>query len=83
MGMVAVEARKKFKNYIDLLDGFASGPMNNAEFAARVRRRSNGEAEDFDEDVHPPFSKCLGLTTSRQSASHTSCSRRSTAYAGR
>jgi hypothetical protein len=55
MGAVAVAAREKFKNYIDLLDGFASGNMGYVEFAARVRRRSNGEAEDFDEDVHPPF----------------------------
>jgi hypothetical protein len=52
---VAAEAREKYQNYLDLLDAFASGSMRYAEFAARVRRRTNGEAEDFDEDVHPPF----------------------------
>jgi hypothetical protein len=52
---IAAEAREKYDNFKDLLDGFATGTMSYAEFAGRVRRRSNGEAEDFDEDIHPPF----------------------------
>lgn len=46
---VAPTAREKFDVYKDLLADFASGDMPYAEFAARVRRRSNGEPEDFDD----------------------------------
>ncbi len=48
MPAVAPTAREKFDAYKDLLAGFASGDMTYAEFAARVRRRNNGEPEDFD-----------------------------------
>jgi hypothetical protein len=55
MPAIAVDARAKFADYSDLLDAFATGVMPYEEFAGRVRRRSRGEAEDFDEDEHPPF----------------------------
>lgn len=55
MPALSVDAREKFDEYKDLLHGFASGAMAYDEFAGRVRRRSRGEAEDFDEDLHPPF----------------------------
>jgi hypothetical protein len=52
---IADEAREKFVHYQDLLQQFASKNIPYEEFAARVRRRSRGEPEDFDVDVHPPF----------------------------
>ncbi len=51
---IAADARSKFDAYKDLLLDFASGDMPYAEFAARVRRRSNGEPEDWDVE-NPPF----------------------------
>jgi hypothetical protein len=57
MPAVAVEARDKFDGYKDLLCAFAEGEMPYEEFAARVRRRSCGEAEDFDQDQYPPFER--------------------------
>lgn len=45
---IAPEARAKFDAYKDLLAAFASGEMLYAEFAARVRRRSQGQKEDND-----------------------------------
>ena len=53
--IIADEARRKFDEYSDLLDNFVNGHMGYAEFAGRSGRRSRGEAEDFDEDLHPPF----------------------------
>jgi hypothetical protein len=41
-------ARERFDEYKDLLDEFANGPMDYPEFAARVRRRSEGRNEDHD-----------------------------------
>ena len=55
LSTIAVDARYKFEDYKDLLAGFATDEMSYAEFAGRVRRRSNGEPEDFDVDTHPPF----------------------------
>lgn len=52
---LAVDARTKFADHIDLLDGLASGSMSYEEFAGRLGRRFRGEAEDFDEDMYPPF----------------------------
>ena len=46
------EARKRFDEYQDLLDDFASGMRSYEEFAARVRRRSEGVDED--RDWEPP-----------------------------
>ena len=43
------EARKRFEEYKDLLDDFASG-MDYEEFAARARRRSEGVDEDRDSE---------------------------------
>ena len=45
-------ARHRFDEYNDLISAFASGDMNYEEFAARVRRRSQGLFEDGDWD--PP-----------------------------
>ncbi|MCK1330243.1 hypothetical protein IVB57_18085 [Bradyrhizobium sp. CW9] len=53
--LIADEARRKFDEHSDLLDGFVNGHMSYAEFAGRSGRRSRGEPEDFDEDLHPPF----------------------------
>ena len=53
--LIAVEARQKFEGYRDLLAAFANNEMAYAEFAGRIRRRANGEPEDFDADTHPPF----------------------------
>jgi len=53
---VAAEARTKFDEYKDLLERFAFGDIEYAEFAARVRRRSQGQNEDHDwEDPEPDF----------------------------
>lgn len=41
-------ARERFGEYRDLMEEFASGSMVYAEFAARVRRRSDGVNEDSD-----------------------------------
>ena len=41
-------ARERFDEYRDLIEEFASGSMGYAEFAARVRRRSDGVNEDSD-----------------------------------
>lgn len=48
---IAPDARSKFDTYKDLLLAFASNEMPYAEFAGRVRRRSNGEPEDWDSDT--------------------------------
>jgi hypothetical protein len=45
---VAPAARAKFDSYKDLLSSFAFRMSSYDEFAARVRRRSQGENEDFD-----------------------------------
>ena len=42
------EARDRFAEYKDLLEEFASGSMSYEEFAARSRRREQGEPEDHD-----------------------------------
>jgi hypothetical protein len=42
------EARDRFDDYKDLLGAFADGRMKYTEFAARVRRRSQGKDEDTD-----------------------------------
>jgi hypothetical protein len=49
---VAPEARAKFSDYKDLLIAFGTNEMEYAEFAARVRRRSNGtnEGGDWEKD---------------------------------
>jgi hypothetical protein len=44
---IAAEARESFKEYADLLSGFAYGEMDYEEFAARVLRRSRGDPEDW------------------------------------
>lgn len=51
MPRVAVEARTKYDEFKDLLSDFATGVTTSEEFAGRVRRRSHGEPEDFDEDL--------------------------------
>ena len=43
-------ARPLFQGYKDLLSAFGNGDMQYKEFAARVRRRSNGTNEDRDDD---------------------------------
>jgi hypothetical protein len=48
LALVAEEARERFEGHKDLLAAFASGEMNYREFAARVRRRSQGANEDHD-----------------------------------
>lgn len=45
---VLVRARPKFEEYRDLLKAFGDGDMHFDEFAARVRRRSEGTNEDSD-----------------------------------
>lgn len=45
---VLLEAREKFDEYKDLLADFAYGEIEYAEFAARVRRRTEGTNEDSD-----------------------------------
>ncbi|MER9390852.1 MULTISPECIES: hypothetical protein [unclassified Mesorhizobium] len=56
---VIPEARARFDEYKDLIAPFAFGEMAYHEFAARVRRRSAGQDEDFDvpiEDwLEPPW----------------------------
>ena len=47
------EARDRFDEYKDLLIAFSSQTMTYEEFAARVRRRSQGRYEDG--DWNPPF----------------------------
>ena len=49
---VLPEARARFDHYKDLLEAFANNEMEYKEFAARVRRRSEGRFEDGDWD--PP-----------------------------
>lgn len=49
---VLPEARERFEKYKDLLEAFSFGEMPYHEFAARVRRRSEGKNEDFDDE--PP-----------------------------
>lgn len=52
--LISAEARHKFDEYHDLLASFAGG-MDYHEFAARVRRRSQGTNEDHDwPDEEPP-----------------------------
>jgi len=46
---VLPEARVRFDTYKDLLSAYAYGDMSYVEFAARVRRRSEGRNEDSDE----------------------------------
>jgi hypothetical protein len=41
-------ARQRFDEYKDLLHDYSIGAMGYAEFAARVRRRSQGLYEDAD-----------------------------------
>ena len=45
---VLPESRERFDEYKDLLKGFADGTLDYTEFAARVRRRSQGTYEDGD-----------------------------------
>jgi len=45
---VAPAARAKFDSYKDLLSSFAFGTSFYDAFTARVRRRSQGQNEDFD-----------------------------------
>lgn len=47
MGL-APEARSKFDEYCDLLEGFSNKELSYQEFAARVRRRESGQNEDHD-----------------------------------
>ena len=51
----AEEARARFDQYKDLLWQFASGALYYAAFAARVRRREQGQPEDSDEPPEPDF----------------------------
>jgi hypothetical protein len=46
---VLPEAKVRFDTYKDLLRAYAYGDMSYVEFAARVRRRSEGRNEDSDE----------------------------------
>ncbi|TGQ27721.1 MULTISPECIES: hypothetical protein [unclassified Mesorhizobium] len=56
---VIPEARVRFDQYKDLMGPFAFGEMGYHEFAARVRRRSAGQDEDYDipieEWLEPPW----------------------------
>lgn len=45
----AESARERFNQFRDLALEFGTGEMDYASFAARVRRRENGQPEDFDE----------------------------------
>ena len=47
---VLPEARERFDEYKDLLDGFGNGAIAYEVFAARVRRRSQGQNEDNEWD---------------------------------
>ena len=50
------EARSTFEEYKDLLSGYAFGELSYVSFAFRVKRRSLGLPEDFEqeqEDSHP------------------------------
>lgn len=51
----ADEARARFDKYKDLLWQFATGELYYAAFAARVRRREQGQQEDNDEPPEPDF----------------------------
>lgn len=46
---ILLEARERFDDYKDLLRSFGNGSMPYDEFSARVRRRSEGKDEDWDE----------------------------------
>jgi len=48
------EARQRFEHYKDLLSAFSFGDMSYKEFAARVRRREQGQDENFD-PINSPF----------------------------
>jgi hypothetical protein len=50
MPRVAPAARERFNTFKDLLAKFGSGEMTYKQFAARVRRRSEGKNEDHDWD---------------------------------
>ena len=52
-------ARAQFDRYKDLLAGFAYESIGYKEFAARVRRRTAGTNEDFDEDEEDGFDDYL------------------------
>jgi hypothetical protein len=45
---VVPDARERFEAYVDLLSDYGNGIIAYDEFAARVRRRSQGIDEDFD-----------------------------------
>jgi hypothetical protein len=49
IGARAEQARARFEQFRDLIHEFGAGEMDYASFAARVRRRENGQPEDFDE----------------------------------
>lgn len=53
--VVLPDARERFDNHRDLMVGFVSGDLDYPEFAARVRRRSEGTNEDWDEPVVDEF----------------------------
>jgi hypothetical protein len=46
---IVPEAGERFDAYIDLLSDSGNGIIAYEEFAARVRRRSQGANEDFDQ----------------------------------
>ncbi|MCG8559708.1 MAG: hypothetical protein MI824_07910 [Hyphomicrobiales bacterium] len=48
-------ARERFDEHTDLLEAFAIGEMDYAEFAARVRRREDGTTEDHDWYDEPSY----------------------------
>ncbi len=48
-------ARERFDQYKDLLLAYSSGAMEYVEFAAKVRRRSEGADEDYDEAPTPDY----------------------------
>lgn len=51
----APEYRDRFERHKDLLLDFSTGEMSYASFAARVRRREQGQPEDSDEPQEPDF----------------------------
>ncbi len=51
----ADEARARFAKHRDLLEQFATGRLHYAGFAARVRRREQGQPEDADAQPEPDF----------------------------
>jgi hypothetical protein len=53
MPAVAAQARERFDQYKDLLEAFGAKDMPYHEFAARVRRRSQGVDEDKDYEGDP------------------------------